>query len=141
MIEESLICALLVGEAETEKLAKKIASSYKNCPYVNLMTTSGKELYAIFFLPVRQKWWIEYIEKKPQETFKLRKAKITFLDSVYYPEKLNLRIPQTLKEISPCGSNCDECPSSHKCICCPATIFYKKMNNSNKLISSKNEEN
>lgn len=141
MIEENLICAILFGEAETENLAKEIASSYKNCPYVNLMTTSGKELYAIFFLPVRQKWWIEYIEEKPQETFKLTKAKVKFLNLVYYPKKLHLRIPQTLKKISPCGSNCDECPSSYKCTCCPATFFYKKMNNTNRLIRSKKEEN
>lgn len=131
MNEEKLICASLFGEAETEKLVKEIASSYKNCPYVNIMTTSGKELYAIFFLPVRQKWWIEYIEKNPQKTFKLKKAKVTFLNSVYHPKKLKLRIPENLNEVSPCGSNCNECPNSDKCTCCPATIFYKRMAKTN----------
>ena len=122
------MCALLFGEADTEKQIIEIANSYKNCPYINLMSTMGNQLYAVFFLPTRQKWWIEYIEKNPRDTFGLKNAKVTFLEKVYYPKKLKLRIPEKLNDISPCGAICKECPSLTKCSCCPATIYYKKPN-------------
>ncbi|MFX0034369.1 MAG: hypothetical protein ACFE9I_01860 [Candidatus Hermodarchaeota archaeon] len=90
------------------------------------MTTIKNQLYALFFLPERQKWWIESIEKYPSNTFSLKSAKVTFLDNVYYPKELKLRIPKKVTNISPCGANCKKCPSMDKYCCCPATIFYKK---------------
>jgi len=126
-MEEDLICALLYGETKTEQQVIEIATNYENCPYVNLMTTIKNQLYAIFFLPSTQKWWIEYIEKYPSGTFGFQKAKVTFLENIYYPKTLNLRIPKKLTEISPCGANCENCPSMAKCSCCPATIFYKNV--------------
>jgi len=92
------------------------------------MTTVDDQLYAIFFLPRRQKWWIEDIEKHPSDTFGFKNAKVTFLENVSYPKKLKLRIPEKLTNISPCGANCKECPYMTKCSCCPATIFYKNPN-------------
>ncbi|MFX1574521.1 MAG: hypothetical protein ACFFB0_17405 [Promethearchaeota archaeon] len=124
--EENLICVLLYGETETEEQIIEIARGYENCPYIRLMSTKGNQLYAMFFLPVRQKWWIEYIEKNPGGTFGLRNAKITFLDKVYYPKKLTLKIPEKLNSVSPCGAYCKECQSLDKCSGCPATIYYKK---------------
>lgn len=79
------------------------------------MTTVDNQLYAVFFLPRRQKWWIEYIEKHPSDTFGFKNAKITFLENVYCPKKLKLRIPEKLTNISPCGANCKKCPSKDKC--------------------------
>lgn len=55
-IRDRLICALLFGEAENERRAKKIAESYKDCPYIKLMATKENQLFAIFFLPERQRW-------------------------------------------------------------------------------------
>ncbi|MFX1303383.1 MAG: hypothetical protein ACFE9X_08505 [Promethearchaeota archaeon] len=95
------------------------------------MATVDKHLYAIFFIPRRQKWWVEYIEKNPSKTFGFKNAKVIFLENVYYPKKLKLRIPENLTNISPCGANCKECPSMNKCSCCPASIFYKKPNQGN----------
>jgi len=123
--EKKLICALLVGEAETKEKAKQIAESYQNCPYIRLMSTKEKQMFATFFLPEKQRWWIEYIEKKPKQTFGLEKAKVTFVDNVQYPQKLKMRLPKTPQKISPCGANCEGCPANEKCLCCPATIFYK----------------
>jgi len=57
---------LLFGEGKTETETNQIAKSYKNCPYVYFMATKGREIYSIYFLPEKQKWWIEYIEKNPQ---------------------------------------------------------------------------
>ena len=124
-MEEKLICALLFGEAETESKAKHIARSYQNCPYINLMATKENQLFAAFFLPEKQRWWIEYVEKKPRETFGLEKAKVTIVDDTQYPTKLKMQRPKKPQEISPCGANCGTCPANEKCLCCPATIFYK----------------
>jgi len=124
-MEEKLICALLFGEAETEEKAKQIAKSYQNCPYINLMVTKQNQLFATFFLPEKQRWWIEYVEKKPTETFGLKKAEVTIVDDVQYPEQLRMRLPKEPQKISPCGADCGICPAYEKCLCCPATIFYK----------------
>jgi len=124
-MEEKLICALLNGEAKTEKKAKQVAESYLNCPYINLMATKENQLFATFFLPEKQRWWIEYIEKKPRKTFGLEKAKVTIVDDVQYPRQLKMQLPSKPQKISPCGANCRACPAYEKCLCCPATIFYK----------------
>lgn len=124
-MEEKLTCALLFGEAETIKKAEQIAESFKNCPYIHLMTTRDNQVFATFFLPEKQRWWIEYIEEKPRETFGLEKAKVTFADHVQHPKQLKMRLPKKLQAISPCGSNCGNCPAYDKCLCCPATSFYK----------------
>ncbi len=124
-MKERLICALLVGEAETEKKVKQIAGTYEKCPYINLMATKENRLFATFFLPSEQRWWIEYLEKKPRETFGFEKAKVIIVDEVQYPTQLNMRLPEKPQKISPCGANCKTCPAYEKCLGCPATIFYK----------------
>ncbi len=126
-MEEQMFCALLFGEAKAEEKAKQIAKSYQNCPYVNLIATKENQLFATFFLPEKQRFWIEYVEEKPKETFQLEKAKITFVDHVYYPKHLKLQIPKKPKKISPCESNCGICQSYNKCSGCPATTFYKPL--------------
>lgn len=126
-MEENLICALLIGEADTEKKAKQIAKTYKNCPYINLMATNKNQLFATFFLPERQQWWIMDIEKTPRETFRLEKAKVIFPDEIQYPKELKMRIPEKPQEISPCGANCKACSTYENCSCCPATIFFKHL--------------
>ena len=125
-MKEKLMCALLFGEAETEKKAKHIAKSYENCPYINLIATKENQLFATFFLPEKQRWWIEYIEKKPRETFGMEKARVTMVDTVQHPKQLKIRLPKKLQKFSPCGSNCGICPAYEKCLGCPATILYKR---------------
>jgi hypothetical protein len=122
---KKMICALLFGEAKTEEKAKQIAESYKNCPYIHLMATKENQLFASFFLPEKQRWWIEYVEKKPKETFGLENAEVTFVEDVQYPTQLKMRLPEEPQKISPCGSDCYTCPAYEKCLGCPATIFYK----------------
>jgi len=123
---EKLICALIFGEAKTSKKAEQIATSYyKNCPYTKFVATRGNQLFAALFLPQEHSWWIEYVEKNPKNTVGLEKAKVTITDNVYYPKTLKMRIPKKPQDISPCGSNCKNCPLYGKCPGCPATIFYK----------------
>ena len=124
-MEKKLICGLLFGEGETVEITNRIAESYRDCPYVNFMATKGRELYSIYFIPEKQKWWIESIERNPRETLGLNKVRLNFMESLHYPKRMNLRLPKKLLELSPCGANCGLCPSSEKCTCCPATIYYK----------------
>lgn len=126
-LEEKLICALFSGTAKSTHRARQIAESYQNCPYVYLMTTKGDQLFATFFLPEEQKWWIEYVEKKPRETFGLEKASVTFADALYWPAKLSMRLPKRLKELSPCGANCLSCAAYRRCLRCPATVHCQKL--------------
>lgn len=124
---QKLICAFLLGEAKGNAAARKIAESYRNCPYVYFMATREKILFTAFFLPEEQRWWIEYVEKKPRETFGLEKAKVTFMGIVNYPNKLRMRLPKRKDKISPCGSDCGADPVYKKgrCLGCPATVYYK----------------
>lgn len=124
-MEEKLICVLLIGEGENENITNKIAKSYENCPYVNFMAIKGSEIYSIYFLPEKQKWWIKSIEKNPQETLGLKEVQLIFVENLQYPKRMKLRLPKKLLEISPCGANCEICSSSEKCTCCPATVYYK----------------
>jgi hypothetical protein len=125
-LEEELICAVFSGTAESKHKARQIAKSYQNCPYVYLMTTRGEQLFATFFLPKKQKWWIDYVEKKPKETFGLEKAAVTFADALYWPTKPSMRLPKRLRKLSPCGGNCLSCPAYTRCLHCPATVHYQK---------------
>ena len=124
-MEAKLICALLSGEAENEEKAKHIAMSYKGCPYVSLMATKGNRLFATFFLPERQRWWIKYVGRKPRETFGLDKANVTIVDTILYPKRLKMQLPKKPEKVSPCGANCGTCPAyKERCVGCPATMFY-----------------
>lgn len=129
-MKEKLACALLFGEAKTDDKAEKIAISYRNCPYIHLMATKKKidrsiDHRSTFFLPEKQRWWIEYVEKSPKTTFGLERAKVTFVDQVQHPQHRSMRLPEIAQESSPCGANCRTCSANDRCLCCPATIFYK----------------
>ncbi|MGD8506567.1 MAG: hypothetical protein PVF15_07895 [Candidatus Bathyarchaeota archaeon] len=120
-----MVCALLSGKAETRKKARYLAERYANCPYVSLIATKENMLFATYFLPERQRWWIETIEKKPKETIGLENAKVIFLEDVFYPEQMKMQLPDEPQKISPCKSTCEVCPYYEKCSGCPATTFYK----------------
>ena len=125
-MKEKLISALLIGETENSERARFLAEKYQNCPYIYFIATEENKLFAIYFLPVKQRWWIETIEKKPRDTIGLEKAEVTFVNNVYYPEKLMMRLPEKPIDISPCGSYCRNCPYYGKCSGCPATTFFRK---------------
>lgn len=135
-MKQKLMCAFFVGEAENKEKTREIAESYRNCPYIRIMATKGSQIFATFFLPTKQRWWIEYIEKKPKETFGLEKAEVTFVDDVQYPKQLKMRLPKKPLEISPCGSSCGKCSSYETCLGCPATVFYKHRSVSQKQCST-----
>jgi len=122
---ETLIPVFLEGEANSVQTANKIAESYQNCPYVAFMATKTSQVFILYFLPWKQRWWVEYIEKEPKTTLGLERAKLTFPERLFFPEKMKLHLPKNKAELSPCNSDCVKCPGYNRCLGCPATIYYK----------------
>jgi hypothetical protein len=122
---EKLIAAILEGTAKSDEIADKLAKSHQNCPYVAFLGVEGNRIYIVYFLPRKQRWWVETIQEKPQHTLGLEKAEVTFPKKLYFPETLKVRLLDTKARISPCGTNCSECPSYARCIGCPSTVYYK----------------
>jgi len=122
---DKLIPVFLEGEAKSVEISIKIAKAYQNCPYVAFMATKANQIFIAYFLPEKQRWWVEYIEEKPQTTLGLEKAKLTFPEKLFFPKKMKLRLPKRKVAISPCNSDCRKCPGYNKCLGCPATIHYK----------------
>jgi hypothetical protein len=122
---EKLTTAILEGKAKSAETADKIAKSYQNCPYVAFLGVEGNRIYIVYFLPRKQRWWVEAVEEKPQNTLGLEEAKVTFPRKLYFPKTMKIRSLDTETRISPCGANCSECPSYARCLGCPSTVYYK----------------
>jgi len=125
-LDEKTVLVLLEGEAENEAKALETAKRYRNCPYVRLMTTSRKQLFAAYAIPEEQRWWIEHIQSHPEDTLRLKNVSLIFPDHVTYPENLDIQPVSSLQTTAPCGSRCAGCRSYSKCLGCPATIWHKK---------------
>ncbi len=125
-METKVVCGLLIGEADSEEKAKRLAQSYKNCPYVAFIGAFSDKFVAAYFIPERHLWWLEYVRDKPK-TMGLKTATLLVTDEakVMYPKEFEPRLPQEKLEVSPCGAICKGCPSFNHCSCCPATIYYK----------------
>jgi len=122
---EKLIPVIVEGKAKSIEKANKIAESYQNCPYVTFMAAVENQVHIIYFLPQKQRWWVEYIESKPQDTLGLEKVKLIFLQKLFYPPKMKMRLSKKKASISPCNSDCSKCPAYTRCLGCPSTIHYK----------------
>ena len=122
---EKLIPMILEGKAKSIEKANKIAESYQNCPYVTFLAAVENQVYIMYFLPQKQRWWVEYIESKPQDILGLEKAKLIFLQELFYPPKMKMRLSKKKASISPCNSICSKCPAYTRCLGGPSTIHYK----------------
>jgi hypothetical protein len=124
---EKLIPAILEGEAKSVEITNKIAKSYQNCPYVAFMATVKNQVHIVYFLPEKQRWWVEYIEKKPQNTLGLEKVKLIFPQKLYFPKKMKMRLLKNKAELAPCNADCSKDPVyiTGQCLGCPSTIYYK----------------
>lgn len=121
---EKLITAILIGKAKSAEIAYKIAKSYQNCPYVAFLASEGSQIYIVYFLPEKQRWWVETIEEKPKLTLGLEKAEVIFPEKLYFPETMKMRLLNN-KQVLPCGANCSKCPAYARCLGCPSTVHYK----------------
>ncbi|MHA2060223.1 MAG: hypothetical protein ACW976_05550 [Candidatus Ranarchaeia archaeon] len=125
-MKKDLISALVIGVANTPDKAKKIASTYRKCPQVHYIAAQGSQVYMVFYIPIQQRWWMDYVNEEPGLAFGLESASVTVLHETNYLTKYTPRIPTKKTEVAPCGSICRNCPQIDKCLGCPATIFYKE---------------
>jgi len=121
------IAGLLTIEMDSQEKAERNAKIMKNCPHIITSGHSSNYAFNLFIIPLEKKWWIEYPTRHP-EVMGAKSVKLDLIENLTYPEDFKLRIPDERLEISPCGSNCMDCPSRERFNCkgCPATIYYQQ---------------
>jgi len=121
-----MLCGVLYMEYDSPEEAERYARRFAACPHVAFWATKEGRAYVLLVVPEEDRYWPEYIGEHPRETFGGVKADLVLADKVYYPN-LEMRIPDEPGDISPCGSNCAECPAylGSSCRGCPATVHFK----------------
>lgn len=122
-----MTCSLVLGVADTQKNATKIAKMFHSCPYcTDFMSKKGFAI-GVFVIPANHKWWLEYVQKKPRETFGFSKAAVFFTDPMGITSPWSRGEVQSLAELASCGTNCRKCNSyKTRCEGCPGTKCYIK---------------
>ena len=125
-----LVPVLVEGEAKSGEEANKVASKYRQCPYVSFIATEGNRVFFTYALPKEQRWWLGEIEKEPKKHMGLEGVKVTYPERLYRPRVMRVRYPRRLAEASFCdlgsGFTCDRCPGYSVCLGCPGTTFHKR---------------
>jgi hypothetical protein len=120
---------LVEGESKSKEEADKIASKFRNCPYVSFIATRETKVFFTYALPEEQLWWMKEIEKEPKRHMGLESVKVTYPEKLYQPRVMRVRYPRSPTESSFCdpgsGFTCDKCPGYSVCLGCPGTIFHK----------------
>jgi len=119
------MCGVLIARMPSKEKAAKSAKAMKNCPRLIASGVNSDVFIGVYIIPKDLTWWLKVPEEKP-ELLGAESVQSFFTESLMYPEKFELRLPETKSEIAPCGSNCLECPSKeeYQCPGCPATIHY-----------------
>jgi hypothetical protein len=119
------ILGVMVAKMPTAEKAVENAESMKNCPRLLACGIHSNVFLGVFIAPRNMEWWFALPEERP-DLLGADKVSITIADQITYPEKFQLRLPDELGEISPCGTNCAKCPQMEEVGCkgCPATIHY-----------------
>jgi hypothetical protein len=109
----------------SNEAALKFAEGMKNCPRLISSGVNSDQFIGVYILPRDMKWWLTIPEEKP-ELLGAKSVQSFFTEQLLYPSKFKLRLTGNKSEISPCGSNCSECPmrEERNCSECPATIHY-----------------
>jgi hypothetical protein len=119
------LCGIVIGEAKDQAEAERIATTFRDCPYCAQLAALDKLVNFVFFIPEEQRWWLEFVEKAPKDTFSLERARVFFVEGLTPPRSLKEKLPEPRLAEAPCGARCDRCPSYKDCLGCPATIYFK----------------
>mgnify|MGYP001130176172 CR=1 FL=1 len=121
------VCGIIIGEADSEKEAEKLAEAMRNCPHLLFSGTSMNRVYSVYVVPASKKWWLKIPGTDPNEAG-FKRASVHIIDSLTYPAVVNLRLPDKMSDVAPCGADCSSCPlrSRYACDGCPATIHFKR---------------
>ncbi len=121
---ETVICAVLIGNAASSSQAEDLASRSRNCPYVASYSCTGNVVIGVFALPLSKRWWIDYPQQRP-EVLGLQKAAVFVTDRVSVSSPWSQGAVQPLLASAPCGTSCDGCPQYRsRCSGCPATVHF-----------------
>lgn len=123
-IGDNMICGIIHIEYSPLEEAERSARKFEGCPHVMSWAIKGNMAYVQLVLPDGKRWWAEYIEEHPEQTFGGSRVELVFADNVLKPA-LKMLIPEVLDDISPCGASCSTCPVYSRCMACPATVCYK----------------
>ena len=120
-----LVCVLL-GKAPTPAKAALMANRYQQCHYCVSFVSADTMIVAVYTIPSGHRWWLEWVEKQPQETLGLERAEVFFARQIQASSPWSRGQVEAKLEQGPCGANCQECPLYRKeCAGCPATRHYE----------------
>ena len=117
-----VVCAVLIGNAESEGKAREFATKSSTCPYVATVTSAGRLVVGVFAMPADKRWWIEVPQDRP-ELLGLEKVAVFVTDRIEATSLWTRGDVRPDQKIAPCGSDCGTCPElCERCGGCPATI-------------------
>ena len=126
MAEKTPVVGILVGEASSPEKARLIMEDGLRCPYTVTYALSGNTIVGIFSVPIGHEWWLEWVEKDPQETIGLEHAELFFSKKSKASSPWSRGETKPILEQAPCGADCIGCKKYDKeCEGCPATVYYK----------------
>lgn len=128
----NLCLALILLEIENAKAMRKIIDRYSKCPRViNVFTTmGGYNLIALVMAEDQATLESESVERCALRSGEgIRRSEFYLIGRVHHAPFLPLKT-NTLRErstITPCGVECNECPSfkENKCVGCPSLYYYR----------------
>lgn len=121
------ILGVMVAKMPTPQKAHENAKAMKNCPRLLASGTNSNVFIGVFILPHDMEWWLKIPEEKP-DLLGAETVRISIAEHVVYGGGFQLRSPDETAEVSPCGSNCANCPQMEEVGCkgCPATTYYQQ---------------
>lgn len=121
---ETVICAILIGNAASPNQAQDLASRSRKCPYAAAYTSVGNTVIGVFALPASKRWWIEIPQENP-ELLGLQKAAVFITNWISVDSPWSKGMVHPLFASAPCGTNYAGCPQYRsRCRGCPATVHF-----------------
>ena len=119
------LIGILIAKMESEEEAAKNADKMKNCPRLLASGTNSSTYYGVFIIPSEKRWWLEYPVEHP-EVLGAEKIKLHLIENLITPIDFELELPKVKERITPCGSDCMQCPmrEEYNCDGCPATVYH-----------------
>ena len=122
---QAKLIGILIAKMESEEKAAKNAGKMKNCPRLLASGTNSSTYYGVFIIPFEKRWWLEYPVEHP-EVMGAEKIELLLVENTITPSEFKHVLPESKGRISPCGSDCGNCPmrQEYNCDGCPATLYY-----------------
>ncbi len=128
----NLCLALILLEIENAEAMRKIIERYNKCPRViNVFTTiGGYNLIALVMAENQSTLESESMERCALRSGEgIRRSEFYLIGRAHHTPFLPLKVVASEEKhnITPCGVQCNNCPSftSNKCVGCPALSYYR----------------